>query len=92
MVKKSKRDLRTCTKASATKSSQLAKTGRAGFLSIRKQFKVINFANDEEEAVKENQFSVHASSNSSGTLIKQSLVYQNGKKETLAQFIRKRRS
>lgn len=41
--------------------------------------RIIDSANNEE-SVKENRFSVHASSNSSGTLIKQSVVYENGKK------------
>lgn len=49
--------------------------------------RIINYDNNEEEDVKENRFSIHASSNSSGTLIKQSVVYESGKKATLAQFI-----
>lgn len=49
--------------------------------------RIIDSDNNEEEGVKENRFSVHASSNSSGTLIKQSVVYEIGKKVTLAQFI-----
>lgn len=54
---------------------------------IKPDQRLIDTTTLEEEGVKEDRFSVHASSKSSGTLIKKSIVYESGKKATLAQFI-----
>ncbi|MHC8343368.1 hypothetical protein [Pseudomonas sp. RT6P73] len=54
---------------------------------IKPDQRLVDSTTHYEEGIKEDRFSVHASSKSSGTLIKKSVVHESGKKITLAQFI-----
>jgi hypothetical protein len=54
---------------------------------IKPDQRSFDLTTNEEEGIKEDRFSVHASSKSTGTLIKKSVVFESGKKVTLAQFV-----